>query len=60
MININEKRPNGPGNDPDTKIEFPTRKHNMFRLDTVNIYRIVASTNTCYYSENQVFGGVTI
>ena len=24
------------------------------------IYRIVASTNTCYYSENQVFGGVTI
>ena len=23
-------------------------------------YRIVASTNTCYYSENQVFGGVTI
>ena len=21
-------------------------------------YRIVASTNTCYYSENQVFGGV--
>ena len=22
-------------------------------------YRIVASTNTCYYSENQVFGGVT-
>ena len=21
-----------------------------------NIYRIVASTNTCYYSENQVFG----
>ena len=23
------------------------------------IYRIVASTNTCYYSENQVFGGVT-
>ena len=39
MININEKRPNGPGNDPDTKIEFPTRKHNMFRLDTVNIYK---------------------
>ena len=55
MININEKRPNGPGNDPDTKIEFPTRKHNMFRLDTVNIYRIVASTNTCYYSENPFF-----
>ena len=25
-----------------------------------NNYRIVASTNTCYYSENQVFGGVTI
>ena len=24
------------------------------------VYRIVASTNTCYYSENQVFGGVTI
>ena len=24
------------------------------------IYRIVGSTNTCYYSENQVFGGVTI
>ena len=24
------------------------------------MYRIVASTNTCYYSENQVFGGVTI
>ena len=24
------------------------------------IYRIVSSTNTCYYSENQVFGGVTI
>ena len=23
-------------------------------------YRIVASTNTCYYLENQVFGGVTI
>ena len=23
-------------------------------------YRIVASTNKCYYSENQVFGGVTI
>ena len=23
-------------------------------------YRIVTSTNTCYYSENQVFGGVTI
>ena len=23
-------------------------------------YSIVASTNTCYYSENQVFGGVTI
>ena len=23
-------------------------------------YRIVASTNMCYYSENQVFGGVTI
>ena len=23
-------------------------------------YRIVMSTNTCYYSENQVFGGVTI
>ena len=23
-------------------------------------YRIVASTSTCYYSENQVFGGVTI
>ena len=22
-------------------------------------YRIVASTNTCYYSENQVLGGVT-
>ena len=23
------------------------------------VYRIVASTNTCYYSENQVFGGET-
>ena len=23
-------------------------------------YRIVTSTNTCYYSENQVFGGVTV
>ena len=23
------------------------------------IYRIVASTNRCYYSENQVFGGAT-
>ena len=23
-------------------------------------YRIVARTNTCYYSEKQVFGGVTI
>ena len=23
-------------------------------------YRTVVSTNTCYYSENQVFGGVTI
>ena len=26
----------------------------------IHTYRIVASTNTCYYSENQVFGGVTI
>ena len=29
-----------------------------FRITDL-IYRIVASTNTCYYSENQVFGGVT-
>ena len=29
-------------------------------LKTREKYRIVASTNTCYYSENQVFGGVTI
>ena len=29
------------------------------RFDNIN-YCIVASTNTCYYSENQVFGGVTI
>ena len=26
---------------------------------TAPMYRIVASTNTCYYSENQVFWGVT-
>ena len=29
-------------------------------MKSQNEYRIVASTNTCYYSENQVFGGVTI
>ena len=29
-------------------------------LGQLSTYRIVASTNTCYYSENQVFGGVTI
>ena len=46
-------------------ISHTTRKHtetkaNSYR-DRKNIYyRIVASTNTCYYSENQVFGGVTI
>ena len=27
---------------------------------SVGKYRIVESTNTCYYSENKVFGGVTI
>ena len=28
-------------------------------LGQLSTYRIVASTNTCYYSENQVLGGVT-
>ena len=37
MVDNNEKLPNGPGNDPDTKTEFPTCKNNMFRLDNVNI-----------------------
>ena len=37
MVDNNEKLPNGPGNDPDTKTACTTRKHNMFRLDTVNI-----------------------
>ena len=32
----------------------------IFFLKCSTTYRIVASTNTCYYSENQVFGGVTI
>ena len=33
----------------------------LFHLQSGNMkYCIVASTNTCYYSENQVFGGVTI
>ena len=37
MVDHKEKSPDGPGNDPDTKTACTTRKHNMFRLDTVNI-----------------------
>ena len=33
---------------------------NNLLSDMKQTYRIVVSTNTCYYSENQVFGGVTI
>ena len=32
----------------------------LYRVWVHSVYRIVASTNTCYYSGNQVFGGVTI
>ena len=38
-------------------IKFNSREQNQIRKKI--IYRIVASTNTCSYSENQVFGGVT-
>ena len=33
--------------------------HLCKRKENRTLYRIVAGTNTCYYSENQVFGGVT-
>ena len=46
-------------------VEFPNSFWSKLGLDALGLkpngnYRIVASTNTCYYSENQVFGGVTI
>ena len=48
--------------DCDGKVRFDEFKAFMKEEDgdVPSMYRIVASTNTCYYSENQVFGGVTI
>ena len=37
-----------------------TSTYNTGTIALILVYRIVASTNTCYYSGNQVFGGVTI
>jgi hypothetical protein len=44
--------------DEDIKVRY----HSRFFVQAGHeiTYRIVASTNTCYYSENQAFGGVTI
>ena len=37
MVDNNEKSPNGPGNDPDTKTACTTCKHNMF----INVSSVV-------------------
>ena len=42
------------------EIYWPKPRPSCNTLTSRTNYHIVASTNTCYYSENQVFGGVTI
>ena len=40
MVDNKEKSPNGPGNDPDTRTACTTCNYNMFRLNTVNVWRL--------------------